>query len=99
MESFRFLTKLSDHQSDRGPAKKARAFRFRHSQSLARRRHRLSQAMVRSTIHRLGKTNEFACIRSLDNLDADRLADTLQAILELWSLIVAVGIKLEKERI
>ena len=34
----------------------ARAFRFRHSQSLARRRHRFSQAMVLSTIQRLGNT-------------------------------------------
>src|SRR5439155_25617042 len=36
--------------------KNAKAFRLRHSQSLAKRRQRLSQAMVRSTIHRLGKT-------------------------------------------
>src|SRR5436190_22719860 len=36
--------------------KNAKAFRLRHSQSLARRRQRLSHAMVRSTIHRLGKT-------------------------------------------
>ncbi len=34
----------------------ASAFRLRHSQSLARRRQRLSQAMVRSTIHRFGRT-------------------------------------------
>jgi len=41
--------------------KNAKAFRLRHSQSLAKRRQRLSQAMVRSTIHRLGKTaNPFA---------------------------------------
>src|ERR1700686_826189 len=36
--------------------KNAKAFRFRHSQSFAKRRQRLSQAMVRSTIQRLGKT-------------------------------------------
>src|SRR3979409_1531264 len=36
--------------------KNAKAFRLMHSQSLAKRRQRLSQAMVRSTIHRLGKT-------------------------------------------
>ena len=34
--------------------RKARAVRLRFSQSLANRRQRLSQAMVRSTIHRLG---------------------------------------------
>jgi len=36
--------------------KNASAFRLRFSQSLAKRRQRLSQAMVRSTIQRLGKT-------------------------------------------
>ena len=36
--------------------KKTRAFRYRHSQSLARRRQRLSQARVRSTTQRLGST-------------------------------------------
>jgi 3'-phosphoadenosine 5'-phosphosulfate (PAPS) 3'-phosphatase len=36
--------------------KNVRAFLFRHSQSLARRRQRLSQPMVRSTTHRLGST-------------------------------------------
>jgi hypothetical protein len=36
--------------------KNAKAFRLRHSQSLARRRQRLSHPMVRSTIQRLGKT-------------------------------------------
>ena len=36
--------------------RKVRAFLFKHSQSLARRRHRLSQPMVRSTTQRLGST-------------------------------------------
>ena len=36
--------------------KNASAFRLRFSQSLAKRRQRLSQAMVRSTIQRFGKT-------------------------------------------
>ena len=37
-------------------SRNARALRFVRSQSLARRRQRLSQAMVRSTIHRFGRT-------------------------------------------
>ena len=37
----------------------ANAFWFRHSQSLARRRQRLSHAMVRSTTHHLGRTTNF----------------------------------------
>jgi hypothetical protein len=36
----------------------ARAVRFRFSQSLARRRQRLSQAIVRSTIQRFGRTTK-----------------------------------------
>ena len=41
--------------------KNARALRFKFSQSLARRRQRLSQAIVRSTIQRLGNcTNPLA---------------------------------------
>ena len=38
--------------------KTARAFRLRHSQSLANLRHRPSQENVRSTTHRLGKTSK-----------------------------------------
>ena len=36
----------------------ARAFRFRHSQSFARRRQRLSHAKVRSTTQRFGRTTK-----------------------------------------
>jgi len=38
--------------------RKASALRLRFSQSLANRRQRLSQAMVRSTIHRLGSATK-----------------------------------------
>ena len=38
--------------------RKARALRLRFSQSLASRRQRFSQAMVRSTIQRLGSTTK-----------------------------------------
>ena len=38
--------------------RKASAFRLRFSQSLASRRQRLSQSMVRSTIQRLGTTTK-----------------------------------------
>jgi hypothetical protein len=39
--------------------RKTRPLRFRYSQSLAGRRHRLSQPMVLSTIQRLGSTTNF----------------------------------------
>jgi hypothetical protein len=38
------------------------ALRFRHSQSLADLRQRLSLAIVRSTIHRLGKTTNLLAV-------------------------------------
>lgn len=38
--------------------RKASALRLRHSQSLANRRQRLSQAMERSTIHLLGSATK-----------------------------------------
>ena len=48
-------SRLSISRTD-AQRRNASAFRLRHSQSLLRRRHRFSQAMVRSTIQRLGNT-------------------------------------------
>jgi hypothetical protein len=50
--------------------KNAKAFRLRHSQSLAKRRQRLSHAMVRSTIQRFGQDHKSAGrIGTFDNFD------------------------------
>jgi hypothetical protein len=55
LQSFRSMRRME------ASFKKARPLQLRFSQSLARRRHRLSHAIVRSTIQRLGKlTNPFA---------------------------------------
>src|SRR5580692_9155533 len=55
LQSFRSMRRME------ASFKKARALRLRFSQSLARRRQRLSHAMVRSTIQRLGnRTNPVA---------------------------------------
>src|SRR5262249_22358491 len=55
LQSFRSMRRIE------ASFKNARALRLRFSQSLARRRQRLSQAMVRSTIQRLGNcTNPLA---------------------------------------
>ena len=52
--------------------KNASALRLRFSQSLASLRQRLSQAMVRSTIQRLGKTMKpIAPIGSLDDFNVE----------------------------
>ena len=55
LQSFRNMRRMD------ASFKNARALRLRFSQSLARRRQRLSHAIVRSTIQRLGnRTNPFA---------------------------------------
>ena len=55
--------------------KKARPLRLRFSQSLASLRQRLSQAMVRSTIQRLGRTVKSKRDRRHDSLNADKGAE------------------------
>ena len=75
--------------------KNARAFRLRHSQSLAKRRQRLSQAMVRSTIHRLGKTAKPFALS--ERLHVDLPEDFANGGLKDRPLIAAVGIELQQE--
>ncbi len=58
-QSFRTMSRIDAHFS------KARALCFRRSQSFANRRHRFSQAMVRSTIQRFGSTMNVAASERL----------------------------------
>src|SRR6476469_1111374 len=50
LQSFRTISRIDAQRRN------VRPLRFRHSQSLANRRQRFSQAIVRSTIQRLGST-------------------------------------------
>ncbi len=52
LHSFRIMRRIE------ASLRKARAFRVRHFQSLASRRHRPSHANVRSTTHRFGSTTK-----------------------------------------
>ena len=71
---------------------KASALRLRFSQSLASRRQRLSQAMVRSTTQRLGWTTKpFHPIGSLDDLGLEIGQDAGQGAVKDRPLIGAVG--------
>ena len=71
---------------------KASALRLRFSQSLASRRQRLSQAMVRSTTQRLGWTTKpFTPIGSLDDLGLEIGQDAGQGAVKDRALIGAVG--------
>src|ERR1700676_3350389 len=76
--------------------KNAKAFRLRHSQSLAKRRQRLSHAVVRSTIHRLGKTAKpFAISERLTISRSILPEDFAKGRLKDRPLIAAVGIELQ----
>ena len=71
---------------------KASALRLRFSQSLASRRQRLSQAMVRSTTQRLGWTTKpLHPIGSLDDLGLEIGQDAGQGAVKDRALIGAVG--------
>ena len=79
--------------------KKARPLQLRFSQSLARRRQRLSQAIVRSTIQRLGScTKPLArSDRSFDDFGFEIGQDFGEPVGKNWTLIGAVGKQLLKE--
>ena len=77
--------------------RKASALRFRHSQSLAKRRQRLSHAIVRSTIQRFGSTTNLRRVGPLDDLNVTA-RQTRQPVLELRPLVAGVGVKLYQER-
>ena len=66
--------------------RKARAERFKHSQSFASLRQRLSQLMVRSTTHRFGSTVKPLLRPIFDDLHINVLHDVKQACLELRAL-------------
>ena len=76
----------------------ARALRFRRSQSLASLRHRFSQAMVRSTIQRLGTTTNRPASERLTIFNVHLLADRAQPVLEFRPLIATVGVELQQGR-
>src|SRR3954466_600801 len=80
--------------------RKARALRLRHSQSLASRRQRFSQAYGAFDNPALRQDREaLGLIGPLDDLHPDAAADAAQTRLELRPLIAAVGVKLEQKRV
>ena len=70
----------------------ARPLRLRLTQSLAKGRQRLGQAMVRSTIRR-GRNHESAHVGPLDGLHVELPADPSQTIAEPRALTAAVGVQ------
>src|SRR3954447_12010464 len=76
----------------------ASALRLRHSQSLARRRQRLSRAMVRSTIHRLGRTAKPSA--TSDRLTISTSTRRRARRRPAWNRgpgVAAIGVELEQE--
>ena len=84
---------------------KERALRFKHSQSLASLRQRLSQAMVRSAPDPIrgpspGQHDEaFGLIGAFDDFDVELGDCLLSAALEDIPAVTAVGIELEQKRV
>jgi len=91
-QSFRSISLIDAHRM------KASAFRFSRSQSFASRRHRLMPCNGTLDNPPLRQHHEFADVRSLDDLDIDLAAHTLQSGLEFRPLITAVRIELEQKR-
>src|SRR5271155_4437800 len=77
--------------------KKARPLQSRFSQSLARRRQRLSQAMVRSTIQRLGSCTNPDARSDRDDFGFEIGQDFGEPVGKNWTLIGAVGKQLLEE--
>ena len=76
-QSFLTISRIEAHRRN------ASAFLSRHSQSLASRRQRLSQPMVRSTIQRLGRTTN---LRASDRLTISRLTWRQTRFNPCWNL-------------
>jgi hypothetical protein len=71
--------------------KNARALRLRFSQSLARRRQRLSHAMVRSTIQRLGNHEPPGMIGTFNDFGFEARQDFGERLGKKRPLIGAIG--------
>ena len=71
--------------------RKASALRVRFSKSLANLRQRLSQAKVRSTTHRRGRTSNLSQRGPLDDFHFEAWQGCLAATAEDWALITAIG--------
>ena len=78
---------------------KATAIAVRFSKSLARRRHRLSHAKVRSTTHRRGKTSNPLAVSNRFTIVTESPGSAFARRTEFRPLVSTVGEQLLKERI
>ena len=77
----------------------ARALRVRFSKSFANRRHRLSQAKVRSTTQRLGRTSKPWAVSERLTISTANPGNTLASSVEFRPLVTAVSEELFQKRI
>src|ERR1017187_9640566 len=92
LQSFRSMRRIEARRKNASP------LRLRFSQSFASLRQRLSQAMVRSTIQRLGSTAN-PLIGSLDDFGVEVGQDFREGVVELRPLVGSVGEQLFQERV
>lgn len=97
--SCALLTELSDHQADGGPAQEGEGAAVEALPVLGQPAAAVEPGDGAFDNPAPGQDDEPLCrIAALDDLEADLAADTTQSVLELRSLVAAVGIELEQER-
>jgi hypothetical protein len=92
------LTELSDHQSHGGPAQECETVAVETFSVLGETAAAVEPSDAPLDDPALRQHHELADGAALDDLHVDLFADRSQSLLELWSLIAAVGIELEQER-
>jgi hypothetical protein len=97
--SCSLLTELSDHQADGGPAQEGEGAAVEALPVLGQPATAVEPGDGAFDNPAPGQDDEPLCrIGALDDRDADLAADAAQSVLELRSLVAAVGIELEQER-
>jgi hypothetical protein len=96
--SYAFLTELSKHQADGGPAQERQCVPVEAFPIFSQSATPVEPADGSLDDPALGQHDELARVRALDDLQIDLAANALQSELEFRPLIAAIGIELEQKR-
>ena len=93
-----FPAKLSQHEPDRGPAKKGKAAAIEAFPIFGQAPAAVEPSDRSFDNPAFWKDNELTRVRALDDFDVDLAADPFQPLLKLFPLVAAVRVELEQER-